>query len=341
MTIGLLTPQTSYKPIRYPWALEYCKQQHRIHWLPEEIPLGPDVKNWAMDLTDNERNLLTQVFRLFTQMDVEVNDNYMDRYASVFKATEVKMMLAAFSSTETIHVLAYALLLETIGMPDSEFSAFLDFKAMRDKHDYMQTFGMGTNADIARTLAMFAGFTEGLQLFAQFAMLMNFPRHKKMSGMGQIVSWSVRDESLHCEGMIQLYHTFNHETQAVTKSVADDIIDCCKIVVGQEDAFIDLAFAQGDVEGMTPEDIKAYVRFVADWRLRQLKLPTLYGGRKDNPLPWLQSMLSGIEHANFFEAKATAYSKASSKGKWEGDTGVWAMFEDRQRKKAIDEASET
>ena len=76
----------------------------------------------------------------------------------------------------------------------------------------MQQFGVDTNADIARTLAMFGGFTEGLQLFASFAMLMNFPRFNKMKGMGQIVSWSVRDESLHCEGMVQLYHAFNAET---------------------------------------------------------------------------------------------------------------------------------
>ncbi len=134
---------------------------------------------------------------------------------------------------------------------------------------------------------MFGGFTEGLQLFASFAMLMNFPRFNKMKGMGQIVSWSVRDESLHCEGMVKLYHAFNAETGAVTKSVADDIVDCCKTVVGLEDRFIDLAFEAGEVQGMTPDDIKAYIRFVADWRLRQLGLPAVYGV-KENPLPWLQ-----------------------------------------------------
>ncbi|MDB5424263.1 MAG: nrdB, partial [Phenylobacterium sp.] len=202
---GLLTPSAAYKPFRYPWAYEYWKKQQQVHWMPEEVPLGEDLKDWATKLNDRERNLLTQIFRFFTQSDVEVNDNYMERYARVFKPTEVKMMLASFSNMETIHIAAYALLLETIGMPDSEFTAFLEFQAMRDKHDYMQQFGVDTNADIARTLAMFGGFTEGLQLFASFAMLMNFPRHNKMKGMGQIVSWSVRDESLHCEGMIKVF----------------------------------------------------------------------------------------------------------------------------------------
>jgi ribonucleoside-diphosphate reductase beta chain len=323
---GLLTPSFSYKPFRYPWAFDFWQRQQRVHWMPEEVPLGEDCKDWAAKLNDRERALLTQIFRFFTQSDVEVNDNYMERYARVFKPTEVKMMLSAFSNMETIHIAAYALLLETIGMPEAEFSAFLEYEAMKAKHDYMQSFGVETEADIARTLAMFGAFTEGLQLFASFAMLMNFPRFNKMKGMGQIVSWSVRDESLHCEGMIKLYHAFNKETGVVTKAVADDIVDMCKTVVGLEDKFIDLAFEAGEVQGMTPDDIKSYIRFVADWRLRQLELEPVYGVR-ENPLPWLQSLLSGVEHANFFEARSTEYSKAATRGAWHGSEGVWSEFD--------------
>ena len=325
-TPGLLTPSHAYKPFRYPWAYDFWKKQQQVHWMPEEVPLGEDCKDWAANLSGAERNLLTQIFRFFTQSDVEVNDNYMERYARVFKPTEVKMMLSAFSNMETIHIAAYALLLETIGMPEAEFGAFLDYEAMRAKHDYMHSFGVETHADIARTLAMFGGFTEGLQLFASFAMLMNFPRFNRMKGMGQIISWSIRDESLHCEGMVKLFHAFNKETGCVTKSVADDIVDCCKTVVGMEDRFIDLAFEMGPVKGMTPEDIKAYIRFVADWRLRQLQLPEIYGAR-ENPLPWLQALISGVEHANFFEARATEYSKAATRGQWHGADGVWAEFD--------------
>ena len=207
---------------------------------------------------------------------------------------------------------------------------------MRDKHDYMQKFGVETNADIARTLAMFGGFTEGLQLFASFAMLMNFPRHNKMKGMGQIVSWSVRDESLHCEGIIKLLPRLQQGDRRVTKAVADDIVDCCKTVVGLEDKFIDLAFEAGEVQGMTPDDIKHYIRFIADWRLRQLDLPEVYGV-KENPLPWLQSMLTGVEHANFFEARATEYSKAATRGNWHE---VWDGFDKRQKAKGGKAANE-
>ncbi len=334
-TPGLLVPSPAYKPFRYPWAYDFWKRQQQIHWMPEEVPLGEDVKDWASTLTDPERNLLTQIFRFFTQSDVEVNDNYMERYARVFKPTEIKMMLSAFSNMETIHIAAYALLLETIGMPETEFSAFLEYDAMRAKHDYMGAFTVDSEADIARTLAMFGAFTEGLQLFASFAMLMNFPRFNKMKGMGQIVTWSIRDESLHCEGMIKLYHAFRKETGAVTKAVADDIADMCATVVGLEDKFIDLAFEMGPVQGMNPTDIKAYIRYIADWRLGQLELPKLYG-IKEHPLPWLSSMLNGVEHANFFEARATEYSKAATRGEWHGTGGVWASFDTLLAKRGAD-----
>src|SRR5205085_10300742 len=162
----LLEARKQYKPFRYPWAYEYWKRQQQVHWMPEEVPLGEDLKDWATNLNDRERNLLSQIFRFFTQSDVEVNDNYMERYARVFKPTEVKMMLAAFSNMETIHIAAYALLLETIGMPDAEFTAFLDYQAMRDKHDYMQQVGGDSEADIARTLARSGRFTEDLPPFA-------------------------------------------------------------------------------------------------------------------------------------------------------------------------------
>ena len=114
----LLTENPVYKPFRYPWAYEAWLTQQRVHWLPEEVPLADDVKDWHKNLTEAERNLLTQIFRFFTQADVEVNNCYMKHYSQVFKPTEVLMMLAAFSNIETIHVAAYSHLLDTVGMPE-------------------------------------------------------------------------------------------------------------------------------------------------------------------------------------------------------------------------------
>jgi len=334
---GLLTPSHSYKPFRYPWAYDFWQKQQQVHWMPEEVPLGEDLKDWSTNLTDVERNLLTQIFRFFTQSDIEVGANYMENYMPLFKPVEVRMMLASFSNMETIHIAAYALLLETIGMPDSEFSAFMEYEEMSAKHDYLGKFGVETEKDILTSMAVFGGFTEGLQLFASFAMLMNFPRLNKMKGMGQIITWSIRDESLHCEGMIKLFHAFAAETGALTPSVADDIADCCQTVVKLEDKFIDLAFEMGPVEGMTSADIKSYIRYIADWRMNQLGLPKIYG-TKEHPLPWLTEITNGVEHANFFEARSTEYSKGATGGQWHGNEGVWGKFEEMRAKKLVEDA---
>ena len=142
----------------------------------EEVPLGADIKDWASDrVTPNERALLTQIFRFFTQSDIEVGDNYLKRYIPIFQPLAVQMMMAAFTNMETVHIDAYALLLKTLGMPKTEFEAFRDYGEMRAKADYMHEFGVDTVADVARTLAMFGAFTEGMSLFASFAMLLEFP----------------------------------------------------------------------------------------------------------------------------------------------------------------------
>ncbi|MBY0338118.1 MAG: ribonucleotide-diphosphate reductase subunit beta [Acetobacteraceae bacterium] len=313
----LLTANPVYKPFRYPWAYEAWLQQQRIHWLPEEVPLADDVKDWQKNLTAAEKNLLTQIFRFFTQADVEVNNCYMKHYSQVFKPTEVLMMLSAFSNIETVHIAAYSHLLDTIGMPEIEYTAFLKYKEMKDKYDYMQAFSVENKTEIAKTLAAFGAFTEGLQLFASFAILMNFPRFNKMKGMGQIVSWSVRDETLHCLSVIRLFRTFVQENPEIwTEELRRDLYLICATIVDHEDAFIDLAFELGGVQGLEAKDVKTYIRFIADRRLTQLGLEPLYHVEK-NPLPWLDEMLNAIEHTNFFENRATEYSKASTEGSWE------------------------
>lgn len=312
----LLDPNPTYKPFRYPWAYDAWLLQQRLHWLPEEVPLADDVKDWAQRLTEAERNLLTQIFRFFTQADVEVNNCYMKYYARVFEPTEVQMMLAAFSNIETVHIAAYSHLLDTIGMPETEYSAFLHYKEMKDKYDYMQGFSVESKKDIALTLAVFGGFTEGLQLFASFAVLLNFPRFGKMKGMGQIVAWSARDETLHTHSVIRLFRTFTAEFPEVwDHDLAREIYAACRTIVQHEDAFIDLAFELGGIDGLGADEVKRYIRYVGDRRLSQLGLEPVFGVEA-NPLPWMDEMLNGIEHANFFENRATEYSRAATRGSW-------------------------
>ena len=349
----LMIERHVYKPFLYPWCYEAWLTQQRIHWLPEEVPLAEDVRDWKKNLTPSEKNLMTQIFRFFTQSDVEVNNCYMKHYSQVFGPVEVQMMLAAFSNIETVHIAAYSHLLDTIGMPEVEYSAFLDYKEMKDKFDYMQDVSMENRRDVAKTMAMFGAFTEGLALFASFAILMNFPRFNKMKGMGQIVTWSVRDETLHTLSMIRLFNTFVEENPDIwDEELKKEITDACRITVEHEDAFIDLCFEQGPIEGMAPEDVKQYIRYIGDRRLQQLNLEPIYGVEK-NPLPWMDEMLNGAEHTNFFENRATEYSKASTEGTWEevfsgdifagkygqSEEGAKALADNEQAKSEGDDSS--
>ena len=330
--MSLLDSKAIYKPFHYPWAYDAWLKQQQIHWLPEEVPLADDVRDWKHNLTSSEKNLLTQIFRFFTQADIEVNNCYMKHYSQVFQPTEVQMMLSAFSNMETVHIAAYSHLLDTIGMPEAEYQAFMKYKEMKDKYDYMHKFGVKTKKDIATTLAVFGGFTEGLQLFASFAILLNFQRFGKMKGMGQIIAWSVRDETLHTNSIIKLFRSFVAENPEVWDSeLRGNLYEACATIVHFEDAFIDLAFEMGNVEGLTAREVKRYIRYIADRRLNQLGLKEIYM-IDDNPLMWLDEILNGVEHTNFFENRVTEYSKASTSGTWEEVFGEI----DQNRSKMLD-----
>ena len=312
--MSLLATRDYYKPFDYPWMFDYYSQQNQMHWFPEDVPLHNDVKDWQ-SLDDNERNLLTQIFRLFTQSDVDVSSGYVDRYMRIFKKPEARMMMGAFNNMESIHQHAYSLLLDTVGMPEIEYKAFAEYEAMADKHEYIDNVKVtkGDKRSIAKALAVYSGFTEGLQLFSSFIVLLNFPRFGKMKGMGQIITYSIRDESLHVEAMTKLFREFIKENIEIwTDDFKKEIYQACRDMVELEDRFLDLVFEMGDIEGLTKEEVLKYIRYIADRRLLQLGLKPNYGV-KDNPLLWLDEVL-GVEHQNFFEGRATAYMKAGLRG---------------------------
>ena len=312
--MSLLETRDYYKPFDHPWMFDYYSQQNQMHWFPEDVPLHNDVKDWQT-LDDNEKNLLTQIFRLFTQSDVDVSAGYVDRYMRIFKKPEARMMMGAFNNMESIHQHAYSLLLDTVGMPEIEYKAFSEYEAMADKHEYVDAVRVtkGDKGSIAKALAIYSAFTEGLQLFSSFIVLLNFPRFGKMKGMGHIITYSIRDESLHVEAMTKLFREFIQENLDVwTDDFKKEIYQACREMVELEDRFLDLVFEMGDIDGLTKKEMQQYIRYIADRRLLQLGLKPNYK-IKDNPLNWLDDVL-GVEHQNFFEGRATTYMKAGLRG---------------------------
>ena len=322
--VPMLRKSRTYKPFIYPWAEEYEDRQQSVHWMARELPMGEDLKDWAPQserLTDGEREFLLNIFRLFTQSDIDVNENYEENIISAIQNGEIKRMLTVFNSFETVHIKAYSYVLESLKLPESIYHEFLDIKEMRTKHEHLKTFKNNTLGDLLYTLACFSSFVEGLQLFASFAMLLNFPRHGRMRQMGQIISWSIRDETIHVMAGQRLYHQLREECGISVAAMKDPIIKACREFVRMEDVFVDKAF-EFNIRGLTPKEVKNYTRFIADMRLYELGYEPIYG-ILEHPLPWIDE-LTGHEHANFFETRATEYSKAAFTGTWED---AWVALE--------------
>ena len=313
--MSLFKTRTYYKPFDYEWAFEAYDTMQKMHWLPSEVPLHEDVRDWNDKLTIEEKNLISQILKFFTQGDVDIAQAYLDRYIPKFKPPEIRMMLSSFASSEANHAHSYSLLNDTIGETHlTDYKAFQEYKEMHDKHEYLfKDKGKGVEG-LIKDIACFSAFGEGLQLFASFVMLLNFQRFGRMKGMCQIVTWSIRDETHHVESMIKLFHALVKENPNVwTEQFKADIYQTARDMVELEDKFIDLAFDMGGIRGLKPEEVKQYIRYIADRRLLQLSLKPNYRV-KENPLSWLDWVINGVEHANFFENRATEYNKGSLTG---------------------------
>lgn len=316
--MGMLEESRAYKPFIYPWAHEAWDTQHKIHWLPEEIPLNSDVVDWKSKMTAEEKELAVSILTFFTQADIDVENAYVKHYLPRIKNLEIQRMLLSFADMETIHVNGYAHLLNTLGFPEETYSQFLEYEAMLNKHKFTESFKSESKTDLAITMASIGGFIEGLQLFASFCVLLNFQRMGKLRGCGQIVAWSVRDETLHCQSTIRMFKTFMQEYGAEIDHdrVESSIIDTCMHAVLCEDAFLDLAFTGGRVKGLCKEEVKKFIRHIADLRMEQLGYKPMFNQPED-PLPWFNEIIGGVEHTSFFENRPTAYSKSGTTGTWD------------------------
>jgi ribonucleoside-diphosphate reductase beta chain len=323
-TARLTDERTSFKPFNYPWAYDAWLKHEQSHWLHTEVPMAEDVKDWKKKLSTSEKEFLTNIFRFFTQGDIDVAGGYVNNYLPYFPQPEVRMMLLGFAAREALHIAAYSHLIETLGLPDTTYNQFMEYQEMKDKHDYvMNISGQNTTKENTAThIAVFSAFTEGMQLFSSFVMLLNFPRTGKMKGMGQIVTWSIVDETMHAENMMKLFKTYIQENNEIwNDDLKSRIYAIAERMVDLEDKFIDLAFSSGDMEGLTADELKKYIRYIADRRLIGLGMKGIFKVKR-NPLPWVEEMINAPTHTNFFENRSTDYAKAAHTGTWDE---IWAQ----------------
>jgi glutaredoxin 3 len=316
--MSVLEQSKTYKPFKYPWAVMAAVEHEKIHWHEAEARLNEDVTQWKTGgITPDEKKHITSILRLFTQSDVAVGSNYIDHFLPRFKNNEIRAMLTSFANREFVHQRAYALLNDTLGLPEEEYFSFLEYEEMADKIEFMSQADTHSMSGLAQAVARSA-CNEGMSLFSAFVMLLNYQRFGKMKGMCEIVEWSIRDETAHVEGMVKLFRTLCDEhPRIVNDEFKRSIYETFRQAVALEDKVIDLCYNAVAIEGLTKEEVKQYIRYLADRRLIQLGLKGNFKV-KDNPIDWLDWVVNGASFKNFFEGVVTDYSVVGMTGelKW-------------------------
>jgi len=318
-----------FKPMKYPWAFEAYRTHESLHWLATEVPLADDVKDHKQ-ATPREQKFIANVMKLFTTNDISASQGYAG-LLRIFKPIEVTMMLSSFAAREACHVDAYSLFTETLGFGDEIYSEFLDIPVMNIKTEYLdrakvrkyedyKAVGMSDveldkqyRRDVARMLAVYGGCLEGIELFAQFALLLKFQFEGRFKGLGQIVDYSIKDEYQHQVNNSKLFRTFIAENPDIwDDSLKFDIYQAVREVVSQEEALIDYL----DPPHATKEECKDYIKYQADNALKLLGMKANYG-IEENPFPFMDEITGGVSLVNFFENRVTDYSKGTLTGSWD------------------------
>ena len=307
-------PRNFYKPFEYQTAFDFYKDQHRAHWLADEVPLASDLNDWKLKLNDSERNLIGNILKSFAQTEVHVNDYWSTKVSIWFPKPEVQAMARVFADFESIHAEAYARLNEELGLDD--FAAFLEDEEAKAKIDRLVETPGETLHEKALSLAIFSAFTEGVNLFSSFAVLMSFQLRNLMKGTGQIVEWSVRDESLHSKAGCWLFRTLVSENPDLDDhKLMGEIYKACETSVNLEFDFIDKAFEMGDIEGLNKDQLKNFIKERANQKLIELGYSAIYNDIDPNLLKqmeWFGHLTSGKTHQDFFANRVTDYSKSTA-----------------------------
>jgi ribonucleoside-diphosphate reductase beta chain len=319
--MSILKARNYYKPFEYPEFHEYMIQQNNAHWVPSEVKMTQDVEDWSNKLTEAERNLIGNILKGFTQMEVSVADYWSTRVVRWFPKPEIASMALTFGAFEGIHAWGYSYLNDSLGLQD--YKAFLDDPSTKAKIDALVTQDKNLE-ERARSMAIFSAFGEGVQLFSSFAILMSFSTRNMLKGVGNIVRWSVRDESLHSQAGCHLFRKLMEENPKVwTDDFKKTIYQAARDSVELEDNFIDKAFEQGPIKvrlasgkdtDLTAHKMKQFIRHRANTKLGDLGLKVNWKGVDKAiiaEMTWFDDLISAVEHTDFFAARETSYSKGT------------------------------
>jgi ribonucleoside-diphosphate reductase beta chain len=330
--MGLFDERIHYKPFEYNvYFTDGWLPQAQAFWLHTEIPMQGDVKDFRENLTDSERNLVGNILLGFAQTETAVGDYWTSMVTKWFPKHEIKQMAMMFGSQETIHAAAYSYLNETLGLEN--FEAFLHEPSTAARFenlvnvnsDYNHTIlkiDESAQRDVARSIAVFSAFAEGVALYSSFAVLYSFQMRNLLKGIGQQMKWSVRDESLHSKMGCILFNHMCQENPSLRDAVRKEVEEAVHITVDLEVNFIDKMFEMGDLENLKADDLKEFIKMRANEKLVELGYEAIipYDAEKAAELEWFNHLSGGVTHTDFFAVRPTDYSKA---GEGEDFEDIW------------------
>jgi len=330
--MALFKERIEYKPFEYPeYYTEGWLKQAQAFWLHTEISMQGDLKDWNENLSEEEKNLVGNILLGFAQTECAVSDYWTTMVTKWFPKHEIKQMAMMFGSQETIHATAYSYLNESLGLED--FEAFLHEPAIAEKFEFLTATSadwthtdLQTNPDarkeVARSLAIFSAFAEGVSLYSSFAVLYSFQMRNLLKGIGQQMKWSVRDESLHSKMGCQLFREMCNEYPELFEEVKDDVHEAAKHMIEMEHNFIDMIFEKGDLENLKSTDLKEFISKRGNEKLKELGYePTFeFNDKKASNLDWFYHLTGGHTMTDFFAIRSTDYSKA---GEGEDFSDMW------------------
>jgi|TARA_R110000744_G_scaffold76586_2_gene151722 ribonucleoside-diphosphate reductase beta chain len=313
--MGLFTPRIAYKPFEYPeYYTEGWLKQAQAFWLHTEISMSGDVKDWNENLTDKEKNLVGNILLGFAQTECAVSDYWTNKVTHWFPKHEIQQMAMMFGSQETVHAVAYSYLNETLGLEDYE--AFLHEPSTANRFNNLMCYNGTDRVGIARSLAIFSAFAEGVSLYSAFAVLYSFQLRNLLKGVGQQMKWSVRDESLHSKMGCRLFNQMCEEDPELRSLVKRDIIEAAVVMVELELNYIDKMFEMGDIEGMSSTDLKNFIKKRTNEKLYEIGYTDLgsyfsFDKESAKKLDWFYHLTGGHTHTDFFAIRSTDYSRAN------------------------------
>jgi ribonucleoside-diphosphate reductase beta chain len=305
-----------YKPFEYPEAHDFWMKQQQAHWLHTEVPMMSDVNDWKQNLTETEKNIIGSILKGFAQTETVVNDYWSGLVTKWFRKPEIIKMAVTFGAFETIHAEAYSLLNEELGLDD--FSEFLEDESTMAKIQSLMDVRDSHLEDIdwherAKSLAIFSAFTEGVNLFSSFAVLLSFKLRNLLKGVGQIVEWSIRDESLHSEAGCWLFRQLLIEKPELnTPELREAIKQAALLSLKLELDFIDKVYEMGDLDGCSKYDLVSFIKYRVNTKMQDLGYEPVINGIDETSIKrmkWFDSLSAGKQHTDFFANRVTNYSK--------------------------------